>query len=206
MGRVAARSQPALKGLVIGPRWVELVRQEMNPDHWEMEFYEDENGNEPCKDFIEDLATPKKLAIQAALINILARQGPDVCETEFGKPLRDGLYEFRLRHSESEILTRVRPDLAAKIAQAGSATEKILLRVFFHPYGDKILLLIGGYDKGENPSKRRESAEIHEARKLLKRWKEQHPEARNEGQGRRQRPPLPHSFRAYWAKIRKRGN
>ncbi len=73
----------------------------MNPDHWEMEFYEDENGNEPCKDFIEDLATPKKLAIQAALINILARQGPDVCETEFGKPLRDGLYEFRLRHSES---------------------------------------------------------------------------------------------------------
>jgi hypothetical protein len=78
----------------------------MNPEHWEMEFYEDEHGNEPCKDFIEGLPTAKKLASRSALVNILARQGPDVCESEFGKNLGEGLYEFRLRHHEAEILMR----------------------------------------------------------------------------------------------------
>ena len=70
----------------------------MNPAHWEMEFYEDEHGREPCLEFIEGLSTAKKLAVRAALVNILGRQGPNVCESEFGKSLGGGLYEFRLRH------------------------------------------------------------------------------------------------------------
>lgn len=49
--------------------------------------------------------------------------------------------------------------------------EEILLRVFCHAYGDRIVLLLGGYDKGEDPSKKRQNEEIEEARARLKRWK-----------------------------------
>jgi hypothetical protein len=174
----------------------------MNPEHWEMEFYEDAAGREPCKEFIEDLDLAKRLAIQAALVNILARQGPNVCETEFGKSLRHGLYEFRLRHSESEILARVRPDLAAKVERTAEGTNKILLRVFFHPYGDKILLLLGGYDKGKDPGKGRQAAEIRRARSMLRSWEEQQLEARRSGNSA-VGVPWGRSFLTYWKKTRK---
>ena len=31
-------------------------------------------------------------------------------------------------------------------------SEAITLRVFFHPYGRKVILLLGGYDKGKIPA------------------------------------------------------
>jgi len=45
--------------------------------------------------------------------------------------------------------------------------EKVLLRVFVHFYGDKVILLLGGYDKGNDPKERRQQREIAKARKLL---------------------------------------
>ena len=50
--------------------------------------------------------------------------------------------------------------------------DKILLRLFFHPHGDKLLLLLCGYDKLGHPSKTYQQTEIAEARALLKHWKE----------------------------------
>ena len=41
----------------------------MNPEHYEMEFYEDESGSEPCREFIDGLPVPKKQAIRAALLH-----------------------------------------------------------------------------------------------------------------------------------------
>lgn len=49
--------------------------------------------------------------------------------------------------------------------------EAILLRVFCHAYGDRVVLLLGGYDKGEDTSKKRQAKEIEEARARLRRWK-----------------------------------
>ncbi|HTU36604.1 MAG TPA: hypothetical protein VMF35_01230 [Acidimicrobiales bacterium] len=173
----------------------------MNPDHWEMEFYEDPSGKEPCRDFIDGLDVAKAAAMRSALVHILARQGPDVCETEFGKNLGKGLYEFRLRHDEAEILNRVRPDLAAKLKKAGA--PKILLRVFFHAHGDKLILLLGGYDKGEDPSSRRQQGEIDQARKALAAWKEAQRRAQKAGKRRSGVAPG-HSFVTYWKKFRRR--
>jgi putative component of toxin-antitoxin plasmid stabilization module len=48
---------------------------------------------------------------------------------------------------------------------------KILLRVFCHAHGDRIILLLGGYDKGERPSARHQQAQIELARTRLKDWK-----------------------------------
>lgn len=50
--------------------------------------------------------------------------------------------------------------------------EKVLLRVFVHFYGQKVVLLLGGYDKGEDPKPRRQQREIAEARRLLGQFKE----------------------------------
>jgi len=52
-----------------------------------------------------------------------------------------------------------------------SETAKILLRVFCHAYGDRIVLLLGGYDKGERPSARHQQAQIELAKTRLKTWK-----------------------------------
>jgi len=69
--------------------------------------------------------------------------GLAVLETEFGKALGGGLYEFRLRWSAAEVQRKV------EVVSAGTAAkaEKIMLRVFFCTSGRKIILLLSGYDK-----------------------------------------------------------
>jgi hypothetical protein len=48
----------------------------------------------------------------------------------------------------------------------------VLLRVFFCTAGRKIILLIDGYDKGGNPSEKRQNREIENARKLMRAYDE----------------------------------
>ena len=50
--------------------------------------------------------------------------------------------------------------------------EKVLLRVFVHFYGDKIVLLLGGFDKGRDPKEKRQQREIAQARKLFAQFRE----------------------------------
>jgi phage-related protein len=47
-------------------------------------------------------------------------------------------------------------------------SEDILLRVFCAARGDKIVLLLHGYDKGKDPSDKRQQTEIAEAKRRLK--------------------------------------
>ncbi len=84
-------------------------------------------------------------------------------ETEFGKALGAGLYEFRLRWSAEEVAGKVGAVLAEPVAE----TEAILLRLFFCTSGRKIILLLNGYDKAKSPGNRRQDREIATARKLL---------------------------------------
>jgi ribosome-binding protein aMBF1 (putative translation factor) len=51
--------------------------------------------------------------------------------------------------------------------------EKILLRVFVYFHGDRVILLLSGYDKGDDPSERKQQKEIQEARKYLTEWQGQ---------------------------------
>jgi hypothetical protein len=119
---------------------------------YEIDFYETEDGEQPARRWMREELTPtKRRAIGTAMNRVLAEDGVNVCASEWGKALGDGLYEFRLRDE----------------VQAQGVTEKILLRVFFHPYGRRIILLLGGYDKGQHPSSRRQQQEIAEARRRL---------------------------------------
>lgn len=129
---------------------------------------EDEHGDQPVRRWLlEELSPRKRRALGTAMNRVLQRLGVGVCGTEFGKQLGGGLFEFRLRGSN-----------LAGVAPPGGVPDpsesKMLLRVFCHAHGDRVVLLLAGYDKGEHPSSKRQAAEIAFARKRLKDWEKRH--------------------------------
>jgi len=145
-----------------------------------LEWYIDENGRDVVHDWItNDLTPTQRRVIGLAMYEILQFEGEQVADGEFGTHLGDGLYEFRVRQSGDEILSRSRrPSVRERLQTVTRVTkkkkgesERILLRVFFHAHGDKLILLLGGYDKGRDPSKRRQQKEIEVARKRLGEWR-----------------------------------
>lgn len=151
-----------------------------------IEFFRGADGSEPVRRFIDSLSNDKRDALLAALAKVLARQGLDVCRSEWGKQLGGGLAEFRLRHDEREVLARggvAEPDLPEP------SPEKIILRVFFHAHGKRLILLLEGYDKGARPSSRHQQREIERARSHLTEWRAiQSRERRLQGHDSKDRP------------------
>jgi hypothetical protein len=138
-------------------------------DGWQVEFYADQGGREPCREWADGLSPQKRAAFTAAVRLVLARRGLDVVETEYGKALGGGLYEFRVRWTAAEIRHKIE---GLPPGEVGGAAEAILLRVFFCTAGRKIILLLNGYDKGRDSSARRQQREIARARKLLTEYQE----------------------------------
>ncbi len=125
---------------------------------YRLEFYEDENGDEPVRRWLlEELTREKRKALGRAMNTILQSLGIGVCGTEFGKQLGGGLFEFRLRRDLQE-------------RSGGEGAGRILFRVFCHAHGDRLILLLAAYDKGAHPSPRRQNAEIALAQERLRDW------------------------------------
>src|ERR1051326_3191781 len=83
-----------------------------------LEFFEDDNGREPVRDWIRNALSPEdRRTVGAAMREILQEHGVTVCGTRFGRQLGHGLFEFRLRE------------------------EHLLVRVFCHAYADRVVLL-----------------------------------------------------------------
>ena len=145
---------------------------------WTVEFYADEHGREPCRQWMEKLGRVERIALETAIELVLAERGLDVVSTEYGKPFGDGLYEFRLRWTAAEV--------RAKVGRVSDATAeksgKILLRVFFCTSGRRILLLLSGYDKARDSSSNRQQKEIDKARKLLTAHREAEKRAKKRSQ------------------------
>ena len=131
---------------------------------WTVEFFEDDQGRQPPREWLQSLDSAKRAAAIAAIEVLLTELGLDVCGTEHGKQLGAGLFEFRIRHDESVIRGK------AGQASTGKRNE-VLLRIFCHAHGQKIVLLLGGYDKGVAPSRRRQGREIEIARQRLRAFK-----------------------------------
>lgn len=136
---------------------------------WTVEMYTDPRGHCPIGRWLDSLPVPKFAAIDAAIHHRLERQGLDLAGGSWLKPLKLGLYEFRVRSTAAEI--------ARMYGDAGHVppedSESILLRVFVTFYGNRVVLLLDGYDKGVDPSPKRQQREIASARKLLTEWKAQ---------------------------------
>ena len=132
-----------------------------------IEFFEDDDGRRPVEDWMESALTALELAaLLSAFERVLSHLGVGVCGSEWGKQLGEGIFEFRVRHTAQEITSMFGG------ARSGGERGKILLRVFCHAYGKKIVLLLNGYDKGADPSEKRQQKEIAVARKRLVEFRE----------------------------------
>jgi len=134
---------------------------------WTAEFYEDADGRRPVEVWIGDLGEVEFEALATAIEEILEKDGIALASTPWLKALGEGLHEFRVRHDA--------PTIKALYADSGASEPakpaKILLRLFVHFHGQKVILLLHGYDKGSDDSPRRQNKEIKEARKRLRAWR-----------------------------------
>jgi hypothetical protein len=135
---------------------------------WTPEPFQADDGTIPFERFVEGLSDLKFAAVDAAIRHVLAVRGLELVQTEWLKALGQGLHEFRVRHDADEIARMFGGRASGKSARR----EPVLLRVFVHFYGAKVVLLLGGYDKGADPKPRRQQREIAEARRLLAQFME----------------------------------
>lgn len=137
---------------------------------YEIEFYRDpDTGDEPVYRWLmEELSPVLRNLLGAAMRAVLQRDGIGVCESEFGKQLGGGLFEFRVAGNPQAIIDEERKRKGKHPKKIDPPAEAVLLRVFCHAYGKRIVLLLNGYDKAKDPSKKRQHAEIVTARKYLK--------------------------------------
>lgn len=135
---------------------------------WSLEPFEADDGTLLYERFIEELSDFKYVALEVAMERVLAARGLELARTEWLKALGEGLHEFRVRHTAEEIAHM----FGGEPPTGSGAPEAVLLRVFVHFYGQKVILLLGGYDKGNDTSERRQQREIREARRLLTQFKE----------------------------------
>ncbi len=117
--------------------------------------------------FALSLPVYEQAVLRAAIEHVLAARGVDICSGEWGKPLGDGLYEFRIRRSLHAILSAAGVDSDP----IPGSDRTVLIRVFCTFHGDRIVLLYHGYDKRRDPSQKRQQKEIARARKLHEAWK-----------------------------------
>ncbi len=117
--------------------------------------------------FLFSLPTYEQAVLVAAIEHVLRAYGIDICSGEWGKPLGEGLYEFRIRKSLRTILVSAGLDTP----EGAGADRNVLLRVFCTFHGDKIVLLYHGYNKKTDPSEKRQQREIAKARKIHERWR-----------------------------------
>lgn len=129
---------------------------------FELEFYKDPKSKaDPVRKWMKSLDAYQREAIGVALRVVLQEHGIGVCRGEWGKPLGKGLFEFRVRHNAAEILGMFTDETPR------DEHRTVLLRVFCHAHGDRLVLLLAGYDKEGDPSDRRENREIELARARL---------------------------------------
>ena len=105
----------------------------------------------------------KRAAAMRGLSVILAHLGPSVAGTEYGRWLSHGLFEFRLRIDAATILAKHDARLLSQFPDQPQGP--VLLRVFCHAEDGRVIVLLGAYDKGLDPSDRRQIREIARARK-----------------------------------------
>lgn len=113
----------------------------------------------------QDLTQVKRRALGVAMEQVLQHQGIGVCdEKAWGKQLGGGIFEFRL-------MRKRRHEVKQKSGRRVKKVEQISLRVFCHAHDDHRILLLHGYDKGEDPKGRRQQREIEVARQRLRLWR-----------------------------------
>jgi hypothetical protein len=133
---------------------------------WELEFYE-EAGRHPVIEWAKKLPKARTASLFVALERILAYDGPAVANNSSrGRRLGGGLYEFKIGLCAAQT-AGLFPGREGETEPEGPAKERTCLRVFFAVEGDRLLLLLAGYDKGSDDGRRRQDQETEIARHRL---------------------------------------
>ena len=135
---------------------------------WSIELLMLPSGQIPYETFRNSLAPFEKELLDLSIEMILGRQGNNVCESNWGKSLGAGLYEFRINRSLSTLLN----DLGIRDKDLLRSNESKLFRIFFLVEGTKVILLLCGYNKGKDPSHKKQQKLIKTARSYLKQHKQ----------------------------------
>jgi phage-related protein len=136
------------------------------PGKWTIVFYEDAQGRRPVEKWIDGLSDQKSEAVIVALQEVLAVNGINLASAAWMKSVGGGLYEFRMRHSASEIQAMYKT--VNRHLEGGA--EAVLLRIFVAFAGEKVIVLLGAYDKGKNSKQGFQQRQIEIARKRLREW------------------------------------
>jgi hypothetical protein len=123
--------------------------------HWRVEIASTSAGDAMAR-WLDSLDEARYLAVRSAVMNQLEPHGMNLARTHWLRPLGGGLYELRIRHDRIEV------------APGRWKRARILLRVFVAFGPGRTCTLLSGYDKGEDPSPRRQQKEIARARRLLR--------------------------------------
>jgi putative component of toxin-antitoxin plasmid stabilization module len=135
---------------------------------WTVEYYVTGSGAVPILEWLRRLPEPKRAAWLAFVDFALVPMGKDIAQSGYVKPLGQGLFELRIDHDAAELAQVFGVDLSSSPELADLVAEGILLRVFCTFYGDKVVLLLSGLDKGTDP--KAQPRAIRAARKLLAEW------------------------------------
>jgi len=145
----------------------------MPPRPYRLAFYLDARGDSPVERWLEELDPVAAYALGSAMDGLLQQSGPLLCvlRPQYASSLGGGLYEFRFQDLTEDLLRQLGKKARRSLLES---PQKVLFRVFFHPHGDKVLLLLGGYDKAKHSSSTYQNAQIQIARKRLADWQARH--------------------------------
>jgi len=143
------------------------------PPKYKLDWYLTADGDAPVHRWLtEELSEEACELIGAAMLEILQEEGPNVCGTRFGRQLGGGVFEFRLDGDPQAWIDQGRAKRGKLPRRRSAKGWGIQYRVFCHAHGDRIILLLGAYDKGEDVSSKRQQQEIALAKKRLRDWTE----------------------------------
>lgn len=134
---------------------------------WSIEVFD--GGN--FARFYSRLDEAERTVVEVAIEHVLAPLGIDICASEWGKNLGQGLFELRIRRDIETILREF--GAAERVGKVPKRwrRKRVLIRVYCTFYGQRIVLLLGGYNKLRDPSRKQEQKEIRAARSVLSAWK-----------------------------------
>jgi hypothetical protein len=148
-----------------------VPRGEDSDPVWQIEVWQGARGDvAPFERWLRRCDPYTQAVVDAALTHVVEPHGLDLLGTEWCRSLGDGLYEIRVRQSLQAVRSR-----GGDRARPGSASDRrrVLLRLFVTFHGRRVVLLLHGYDKGRDPSERRQRREIAQARRHLAAWRDE---------------------------------
>ena len=152
----------------VAPRRSRAAPSSKRPSKWTVEYYVTASGASPVLEWLRKLPDPKRAALLAFVDFALVPMGKDIGQSGYVKALGQALFELRVDHDAAELSQVFSADLSSRSELASLTAEGILLRVFCTFYGDRVVLLLSGLDKGADP--KAQPRAIRAARKLLADW------------------------------------